>query len=55
MGKGSKRRPAQIPPEEYAKHFEDIFGKKKMWWEKDRDLYWIKNGNESQKRTRTSN
>lgn len=42
MGKGSRKRPSSIPPEEYAKRFEYIFGKKKMWWEdENRDLSWL--------------
>lgn len=39
MGKGSKKRPSTIPYNEYSEKFEDIFGKKIMWWEnKDIEL-----------------
>ncbi len=36
MGKGDKRRPSQVPTEEYDRNFEAIFGQKKLnVWEPD--------------------
>lgn len=41
-GKGDKRRPCQIPYTEYARKFDDAFGKRKNWWETKEHQEWVK-------------
>ena len=40
-GKGDKPRPRQVSDKVYTKNYEQIFGKKRNWWER-RDQKWLK-------------
>jgi hypothetical protein len=54
-GKGDKRRPSQIPYEEYVRHFERAFGKKPNWWDTEEHQEWLKEAEADKKRAMEAN